>query len=170
MPQIGPLSLNSLFLTLLGSSLGDESLGPYSQEPKKGIYKKTFTKKPPPRPPHLNPRPPPHLKRPLTPQILYVWVLFSLQNTARKRRNIKSFEGGGGRGCPKILYVAFLRVLVFAPDIQRRFTCFTSCDTHARTQSFRLVSRRCLISMDCRAYQQRCIPSSGVTWLRSPKT
>ena len=57
---------------------------PFSEQLSSGTKKKRhkhkeFGQKPPP------PRAPPPAKGPLTPQILYVWGLFSLQNTEKKR-------------------------------------------------------------------------------------
>ena len=70
---------------------------------KRDINIKNLGRNPPP-----SQTPPP--KRPLTWQILYVWGLFSLQNTG-KRPTSRISRGRGGLGGPKILYAEFLRVL-----------------------------------------------------------
>ena len=65
---------------------------------KKGHKHKEFGQKPP------LPDPPP--KKPLTPQILSVWGLFSLQNTQEKAY-INNFEGGGFLGAPNFFMLNF---------------------------------------------------------------
>ena len=77
-----------------------------TQRKKKGHKHKDFGQKPPvPDPP----------KGPLTLQILYVWGLFSLQNTG-KRRLHKEFRGAGVLGARKFSMLNFFACF-FAPGV-----------------------------------------------------
>ena len=72
------------------------------QKPKKGINIKNLGRNPHPRPP------PP--KGPLTPQSLYVWGLFSLQNTG-KRPTLR-ISKGGLLGAPTFFMLNFFACLI----------------------------------------------------------